>query len=247
MAEARGADDRDSDDNHTDAGDGAPRLLTAVRHNGGLVLGAFDGDTLVGFTFSFLAREGAGRLYQYSQTAAVDPAYQDRGIGRALKLRQREEALAGGVDLMRWTFDPMRSRNAHFNLDVLGATVGRLLPDFYGAEVSGGPTRGGATDRLVAEWELTLVDPLAASPAPTPPAPQDWHAGASYEEEDGCVLVAVPADFDSLAEADVARAADVRREVRRKLGNHFAAGMRAVSCLRVSEDVAVYRLAGGAM
>lgn len=221
-----------------------PRLLIAMRHNGGVVLGAFDGDTLVGFTFSFLAREGAGRLYQYSQTAAVDPAYQDRGIGRALKLRQREESLAMGVDLMRWAFDPMRARNAHFNLDVLGATVGTLLPDLYGAEVSGGVTHGGATDRLIADWELARD---LTPPTPEHPAPRDWQVGTSYEEPDGGALVALPADWEAYSTGGGAPAAELRLRVRDELTGHFAAGLRAVSCLRVAADVAVYRLAGGAM
>jgi predicted GNAT superfamily acetyltransferase len=216
-----------------------PRLLIAMRHNGGIVLGAFDADRLVGFTFSFLARDGEGPLYQYSQTAAVDPAYQDRGIGRALKLRQRDHARRGGVDLMRWAFDPMRSRNAHFNLDVLGASVGTLLPDLYGAEAS-----GGATDRMIADWDLTG----AVSPTPQPrPAARDWRVGASYGEPDGAVLIAVPAGWEGYAAAaGSATAAELRAQVRDAIGARFAAGLRAVSCQRVSDEVAVYRLTGGA-
>ncbi len=103
------------------------RLLIALARNSGIVVGAFAGDQLVGFAFSFLAQDPEnGFPYQYSQTAAVLPDWQGCGVGRQLKLAQREVALGRGVRRMRWAFDPFKYRNAHFNLDVLGACASEL-------------------------------------------------------------------------------------------------------------------------
>ncbi|WP_392970909.1 hypothetical protein [Streptomyces sp. LN245] len=146
-----------------------PRLLTALQDNSGLVVGAYLGEALVGFTYSFLAREpGADgqdpRLYQYSQLAVVAHERQGLGIGRLLKLGQRDRCLAEGTTLIRWAYDPMQTRNAHFNLDVLGAVVDAFKPAMYGASGFGAAT-GESTDRFIVSWHL------AAPARPAEPAP----------------------------------------------------------------------------
>jgi predicted GNAT superfamily acetyltransferase len=84
---------------------------------------------------------------------AVLPEYRNAGLGRRLKLAQREDALQRGFDLMEWTFDPLEIKNAHLNIVRLGAIARRYMPDFYGPSTS--PLQGGLpTDRLVAEWWL---------------------------------------------------------------------------------------------
>ena len=94
--------------------------------------------------------------YLHSHQVAVAPLYQGHGLGFALKLAQREEALARGMRTMRWTFDPTMARNAWFNLGRLGATVRLYVPDFYGT--NGSRLQGGLpTDRLLAEWELEVA------------------------------------------------------------------------------------------
>jgi predicted GNAT superfamily acetyltransferase len=134
-------------------GDTIPRRVFVVAERiGGQVLGAFDGDTMIGFAMS-LPGYRDGRSYLHSHMLAVLPEYRNAGIGRRLKLAQRDEALARGFDLMEWTFDPLEIRNAHLNIARLGAIARRYQPDFYGPSTS--PLQGGLpTDRLYAEWWL---------------------------------------------------------------------------------------------
>ena len=134
-------------------GDVIPRRVFIVAQRiGGQVIGAFDGDTLVGFAMS-LPGYRDGKPYLHSHMLAVLPQYRNAGIGRRLKLAQRDDAIARGFDLMEWTFDPLEIRNAHLNIARLGVIVRRYQPDFYGPSSS--PLQGGLpTDRLYAEWWL---------------------------------------------------------------------------------------------
>jgi predicted GNAT superfamily acetyltransferase len=134
-------------------GDVIPRRVFVVAQRiGGQVLGAFDGDTLIGFAMS-LPGYRDGKSYLHSHMLAVQPQYRNAGIGRRLKLAQRDDAIARGFDLMEWTFDPLEIRNAHLNIARLGVIVRRYQPDFYGPSSS--PLQGGLpTDRLYAEWWL---------------------------------------------------------------------------------------------
>ncbi|MEV5707637.1 GNAT family N-acetyltransferase [Actinoallomurus sp. NPDC052274] len=210
----------------------SPRLLAALQRNAGSVIGAFAGDELVGFTYGFLGSEG-GTVYHYSQVAAVRPDWQRRGVGRALKFSQRDYVLSGGVTRMRWAFDPVRTHNAHFNLDVLGATGRWFERDFYGVEDIGRDP-GMRTDRLIVEWDLLRP---AGPPAPTP-ADTGW-GEARREGED--VLLGAPRDWDALVARD--------RETSLRVRDDLAAGLRwlidegyvATSCNTCSADTAVYR------
>jgi predicted GNAT superfamily acetyltransferase len=119
---------------------------------GGQVLGAFDRSTMVGYTMS-LPGVRNGHAYQHSHHLAVLPEWRNAGVGRKLKLAQRDDALARGFDLMEWTFDPLEIKNAHLNIARLGAIARRYRRNFYGDSTS--PLHGGLpTDRLVAEWWL---------------------------------------------------------------------------------------------
>jgi predicted GNAT superfamily acetyltransferase len=134
-------------------GDVIPRRVFVVAQRiGGQVIGAFDGGTLVGFAMS-LPGYRDGKPYLHSHMLAVLPQYRNSGIGRRLKLAQRDDAITRGFDLMEWTFDPLEIRNAHLNIARLGVIVRRYQPDFYGPSSS--PLQGGLpTDRLYAEWWL---------------------------------------------------------------------------------------------
>jgi predicted GNAT superfamily acetyltransferase len=134
-------------------GDVIPRRMFLVAQRiGGQVFGAFDGETLIGFAMA-LPGYRDGQSYLHSHMLAVLPQYRNAGIGRRLKLAQRDDAIARGFDLMEWTFDPLEIRNAHLNIARLGAVVRRYQPDFYGPSSS--PLQGGLpTDRLYAEWWL---------------------------------------------------------------------------------------------
>src|SRR5271168_1847887 len=127
-------------------------MFVVAEHSGGQVLGAFAGGTLIGFLLA-VAGVRDGEPYLHSHMTGIEEGFRDRGVGRALKLFQREEALARGIRLIEWTFDPLELRNAHFNLNRLGAICRNYLPNLYGVTTS--PLhRGLRTDRLLAEWYL---------------------------------------------------------------------------------------------
>jgi predicted GNAT superfamily acetyltransferase len=128
------------------------RMFSVADKIGGQVLGCFDGTRLVGFT---LAIPGArcGHSYLHSHMLAVQEKYRNHGIGKKLKLAQREQAIKSGFELMEWTFDPLEIKNAYLNIHNLGAITRRYNVNQYGTSSS--PLQGGLpTDRLVAEWWL---------------------------------------------------------------------------------------------
>jgi chorismate synthase len=127
-------------------------ILRAINDNGGLLLGAFAGATMVGFCLGFLARE-EGRQFHYSHMTAVLPDWQRHHVGLALKARQREEVLAEGLEEIRWTFDPLQTRNASLNVRRLGASTDRYLPRYYGV-MADAINEGLETDRLRVVWRL---------------------------------------------------------------------------------------------
>lgn len=125
-------------------------IFVVASRSGGQVLGAFVQEKMVGFVLAFSAcREG--RIHLHSHMTAVLPEFQDRGIGKQLKLAQRQDALKRDIDLIEWTFDPLQLGNANFNINHLGAIVREYLPDVYGSTTSQLDS-GLPTDRLVAEW-----------------------------------------------------------------------------------------------
>lgn len=138
--------------------DTTPLTLTiAAKAAGGILLGAFDHDRLVGFAFGFLGVE-QGRAIVHSHMLAVREAYRDLELGYKLKLAQRERALAlpvNGLPIeeITWTFDPLQSRNAHLNFSKLGVVCDSYRVDFYGPETSSVLHRNG-TDRLWVKWPI---------------------------------------------------------------------------------------------
>ncbi len=126
------------------------RLFVVASKIGGHVIGAFDRDELAGFAMALPAIRN-GHSYLHSQMLAVRRQYRNVGLGRRLKLFQREEALSRGIELMEWTFDPLEIKNAYLNIEKLGAIVRRYNVNQYGDSSS--PLQGGLpTDRLIAEW-----------------------------------------------------------------------------------------------
>ena len=127
---------------------------------GGQVIGAYDGEVLAGYAMS-LPGVREGKAYLHSHHLAVLPEYRSAGIGKKLKNAQREDALARGIKLMEWTFDPLEIKNANLNVTKLGAVIRRYKRNFYGASTS--PLHGGLpTDRVVAEWWLESPRVVAA-------------------------------------------------------------------------------------
>ena len=203
------------------AGELLPRRVFFLAEKlGGHVLGAWDGDRLVAFNLGLPAqRRGVG--YIHSQMLAVTPDFRNSGLGRRLKLAQRELALEQGINLIEWTYDPLEIKNSFFNLARLGAISRRYQPDFYGASSS--PLQGGLpTDRLYAEWWIgsdRVASRLAGAPA------QDTVAAR----------VSVPGDIYTWKAAGDVRAAEAQRTVREQLQQHFTAGLAALGYTREAD------------
>jgi predicted GNAT superfamily acetyltransferase len=190
-------------------------LFVVAAEAGGQVLGAFHGSELVGFTMA-IAGIRRGMPFLHSHMTAVLDRYRDHGIGRKLKLFQRDDALERGVDLIEWTFDPLIMKNAYFNLMRLGAIARRYLPNAYGFTTS--PLHAALpTDRLVAEWHLRsarVVRVLAGKRA-TP----------SFSKR--AVRITVPGSLESQKKSSPAKAVRVQSRIRAEflkwLGNGYAA------------------------
>lgn len=213
-------------------------MIVAVQHAGGQVLGAFDEEQLVGCVVAFPgihqvpARSGSAQrveaIFLHSHIAAVLPEFRDRGIGRSLKLFQRQDALKRGVDLIEWTFDPLELKNAHFNFVRLGAVARRYIPNCYG--ITGSELHAGMpTDRLVAEWWLAsdrVKAILADDPMPA---------------RSKVVRIPIPADISERKSSDNALALRVQSEARELFQSWFARGY-AVTAIEKRGAMADYLL-----
>jgi predicted GNAT superfamily acetyltransferase len=129
-------------------------VLAATREIGAILIGAFDGSSLIGFAYSFVGREDE-QLVHHSHMLAVRPTYRNANLGYKLKLAQRDRALAQGINRMTWTFDPLQSLNAHFNFAKLGVIADAYKINFYGETTSSFLHQiGNGTDRLWVTWPL---------------------------------------------------------------------------------------------
>ena len=194
-------------------------LFVVAAHTGGQTLGAFDGGRLVGYT---LALPGVrnGTPFLHSHMTGVATGYRDRGVGRSLKLFQREEALGRGIRLIEWTFDPLETRNAHFNLNRLGAIARRYLPNLYG--ITSSPLhRSLPTDRLVAEWHLDSARVLAA-------ISEDAKDTPAVTAASPC-LVQLPAEMEGRQTIEPASVAAIQSRIRVEFSDWFAKGYAAVA------------------
>ena len=193
-----------------------PALMVALSHAGGYLAAAFDGESMIGAALGFWGSPADGTLH--SHITGVLPSYAGLGIGAAIKNHQRVWVLSRGGVAITWTFDPLVSRNAHFNLNRLGARPERYLHDVYG-ELSDVINRGDPTDRLLARWSLT-APPARASSRPAAALLAD-HDGAPVVglsldeiEPDTALTVAVPDDIERLRRSDPATASLWRVAVR---------------------------------
>ena len=125
-------------------------MFIVAKKIGGQVIGSFDGDRMVGFALALPGYRN-GQPYFHSHMLAVHPDYRNLGLGRRMKLAQREDMLLRGIRRMEWTFDPLEIKNAHLNFERLGVIVRSYIPNLYGS-VSSALQGGLPTDRLIAEW-----------------------------------------------------------------------------------------------
>jgi len=205
-------------------------LFVVATKSGGQVLGAFDGERLVGYTLALVGFAG-GTVFLHSHMTGVHGDYRDRGVGRRLKLFQREEALGRGIRLIVWTFDPLETRNAHFNLNRLGAIARNYLPNLYGLTTS--PLHLGLpTDRLWVEWQLDSAR-VAGAVAELLTEPPAALLAARIE---------LPAELDQWKQTDTARVARVQARIRQEFSAWFRRGYAAMG-LSNSPEGTVYLLA----
>ena len=204
------------------------RLFTVAQRIGGQVMGAFEGQALVGFAMSLpgvkppKAQASALFPYLHSHMLAVTPRHRNAGFGRRLKLLQREDALARGFSLMEWTFDPLEIKNAFLNIHRLGVIVRSYTPNFYG--VSSSRLQGGLpTDRLHAEWWMDSERVKATlNGSLTPPL--------EIQE-----TIVVPKSVSEWKATRVSQAEAVQTENRRRFLDAFARGL-AVTGFRVDPE-----------
>ncbi|ADR37152.1 GCN5-related N-acetyltransferase [Oceanithermus profundus DSM 14977] len=216
--------------------------LVASQHSGGLVALAWAGGEAVGFVWGFPAFEG-GRVWHHSHQMGVRPDWQGKGVALALKRYQRRWALERGYDLVTWTFDPLLTKNARFNLGKLGAWAGRYFPDFYGLRT--GLYAGIPADRLLISWELEhprVRERLER--IPPPPEPEGEPLALTRGEGLGLVperlltpsaprvYLEVPPDLDALKASDLGLAEAWRLFTREAFTWAFAHGYRAVDLAR---------------
>ncbi|HSJ46358.1 MAG TPA: GNAT family N-acetyltransferase [Euzebyales bacterium] len=211
--------------------------IRAVIHNGGLLLLATVDGTAVGFCYGFVGLD-AGRPILCSHMLAVLPEAQSQGIGRALKLAQRQHAATRGFTAITWTFDPLQARNAYLNLRRLGAVASHYHVDHYGP-MDDAINAGLSTDRLLAEWAIDargdprLPTPTAGVPWALPPA-LDAAEGVRPGRHDpsvfgtGAALIAMPSDIDQLRRDDPDAGPVWRTALRTALVAAFEAGLTAV-------------------
>jgi predicted GNAT superfamily acetyltransferase len=128
-----------------------PQLVASI-HHGGILIGAYSDNRLIGFCYGFAGYKN-GEVYLISHMAAVRPEYQNLGVGYQLKIKQREWAVAYGYQKIVWTYDPLEVRNGYFNLCKLGAYSKTYIPSYYG-EMQDKLNKGLPADRLVIEWDI---------------------------------------------------------------------------------------------
>ena len=218
--------------------------LVAAKAAGGVLLGAFADEALIGFVYGFAGYEH-GRMTHHSHMLAVKPAYRNLSVGHKLKQAQREFVLALGITEMTWTFDPLQSLNAHFNFNRLGVVSNRYLIDFYGTDAVSFLHRNG-TDRLWVTWLLAservverlenvagdlghdrigLLVELGESNAPL-------FNDIDLKDAGDHVLIEIPADISSIEQQDAELAAAWRGSTREAFTRAFTAGFVAVEFVR---------------
>lgn len=229
-------------------------IQRAMEDNSGLLLGAWAGDRLAGVCLGFLARDGA-ELYHYSHMTAVRPEYQNHHLGFRLKAYQREEVLNQGLSQVRWTFDPLQSKNAFLNVRRLGAVPEEYRVDYYGP-MGSDVNRGLETDRLRVNWDLVSPRVKGRIEGRYPSEEQDaasWSASqpivgtepaggrlrrptAVSEPSQPRVTIEIPFDLGSVREHDPECVRPWRQTTREAFRLALSAGYRVEDFAVVSRD-----------
>jgi predicted GNAT superfamily acetyltransferase len=194
------------------------RHLIVSRYAGGWTLGALVDGKLVGFVHHLVAVRQNDEIIGYSHMMAVAKEYQNQGVGAQLKWAQRERALAEGRSFIKWTWDPMQARNAHFNLNRLGVTVDTYADNFYGIDYNADPTQGERpglqSDRLFANWNLrsARVNALASG--------SSWSGSGKP-----LGAITIPGSWTALVRENIVQARAEQKRVRTEFRQAFQEGL----------------------
>jgi len=188
------------------------RHFVVTRNAGGFTLGAYSGSELVGFVLTVPAFLRGEKAF-YSHMTAVRAAFQGSGIGARLKWAQRDRALALGVRSIKWTFEPVKARNAFFNLEKLGAIVTEYEVNFYGVDYSTSPDQkiGLASDRLFAEWHLESEKVVALA-----------NGGSVVDSTEPARKIVVTSNWSELVKANPSAALAEQVRIRGEFQSAFA-------------------------
>lgn len=202
------------------------RLFIVATKVGGQAFGAYDGNRMVGFCLAIPGLKAGGKSYLHSHMLGVTPEYRDKGVGRQLKLKQREDALARGIQLIEWTFDPLEIKNAYFNVERLGAIVRRYVRNQYGTTTS--HLHGGLpTDRCVAEWWIS-----------SPRVRAILNGGPPVARPETVERISVPAAMAVMRREDPKRARQMQQEMSNQFEKYFGRGLAVVGVEKSAEAVA---------
>ncbi|MGH9638624.1 MAG: GNAT family N-acetyltransferase [Bryobacteraceae bacterium] len=205
------------------------RMFVVAAKIGGQALGAYKDGAMIAFCLCLPGLKPGGGPYLHSHMLGVLPEHRNSGAGRQLKFRQREYALAQGVQLIEWTFDPLEIKNAFFNIERLGAVARRFVHDQYGTTSS--RLHGGLpTDRLIAEWWIENPRVIAAQ------------NGSAHTLPKHKASVEVPANIAEMRQDDPRHAREVQASIGEQFERHFRAGLAVVGFERRPE-AAIYLLA----
>lgn len=204
------------------------RLFVVATKIGGQALGAFDGGRMVGFCVAIPGLKPGGKGYLHSHMMGVLAEYRDHGVGRKLKFAQRDEALARGIDLIEWTFDPLEIKNAFFNIERLGAIVRRYVVNQYGTTTS--HLHGGLpTDRCIAEWWIDS------------PRAKTIGAGQPFPRNPVQARIAIPSDIATIRSSDPKQAREIQQKASEQFLSSFNQGLAVIGFER-SEQAGTYLL-----
>jgi predicted GNAT superfamily acetyltransferase len=198
------------------------RLFVVATKIGGQAFGAYSGERMVGFCLAIPGLKPGGKYYLHSHMLGVRPEFRNSGVGRMLKMKQREDAISREIDLIEWTFDPLEIKNAYFNMERLGAIVRRYVLNQYGTTSS--RLHGGLpTDRCIAEWWLK-----------TPRVDAIVH-DKPFERGPIEAKISVPADIAKIREHDSRRAREVQLRISEEFGQAFDRGLSVVGFERTEQ------------
>lgn len=232
-----------------------PQLVAAV-HNGGVIIGAYDNEQVIGFCYGFPCFKN-GQIYLCSHMAGIDPEYRNLGIGNQLKLKQRNWALEYGYRKIIWTFDPLETRNAYLNLCKLGGYVRTYIENYYGT-MNDPLNQDLPSDRFQVEWDLDSIktNQIIQGQSQEMEVWKLYRSLIQYEFKDllstpitrislgseNGYLVPVPGDIHLMKSKNIELGKKWRIELRKVFQEAFSKGYIAVSLIKGTDSIYYYVL-----